>query len=155
MHIWGFCFPTCKCKKTQGSNFSTVYILKKLALFHYLERWRMENVLTLSTQCAIISAWQREDAELQLCRSGRRSDVSRTPGSKEQNQMFEWGGEHVSCDIFCFKNLIFLSANMNRKTFKTSVKPGWYYVGRKMVSTHTLHGFSKEPEMFLTAMCSH
>lgn len=25
---------------------------------------------------------------------------------------------------------------MNRKTFKTSVKPGWYYFGRKMVRSH-------------------
>lgn len=41
-----------------------------------------------------------------------------------------------SCDIFCFINLIFFSANVNRKTFKPSVKPGWYYFGRKMVRTH-------------------
>lgn len=26
-----------------------------------------------------------------------------------------------------------LLASANRKTFKTSVKPGWYYFGRKMV----------------------
>ena len=27
------------------------------------------------------------------------------------------------------------AANVNRKAFKPSVKPGWYYVGRKMVRT--------------------
>lgn len=31
----------------------------------------------------------------------------------------------------------YFSANVNRKTFKTSVKPGWYYFGRKMVGKHS------------------
>lgn len=33
--------------------------------------------------------------------------------------------------FFC---LFVFSENANRKTFKESVKPGWHYFGRKMVS---------------------
>lgn len=37
--------------------------------------------------------------------------------------------------LFLIDFLIF-PANANRKTFKTSVQPGWYYFGRKMVREH-------------------
>lgn len=41
--------------------------------------------------------------------------------------------------IFCHISfLLFLfPASANRKTFKPSVKPGWYYFGRKMVREHS------------------
>lgn len=44
----------------------------------------------------------------------------------------------VSLNFMIFKMydsfvVFILSASANRKTFKTSVKPGWYYFGRKMV----------------------
>lgn len=38
--------------------------------------------------------------------------------------------------VYLFPLISFLPANVNRKTFKTSVKPGWYYFGRRMVRAH-------------------
>lgn len=39
-------------------------------------------------------------------------------------------------DVILIFLLFLFPASANRKTFKTSVKPGWYYFGRKMVRAH-------------------
>lgn len=56
---------------------------------------------------------------------------------KERSKVNDKGSAfQLECVLFCCRFCDLLShfpASANRKTFKSSVKPGWYYFGRKMV----------------------
>lgn len=61
----------------------------------------------------------------------------------EENEV-KLGPELVFVSCYSFNQILtffwyfflLFPASSNRKTFKSSVKPGWYYFGRKMVRDH-------------------